>query len=237
MIPDDPRTLVAATCRGLSTYGLGSDIGGHVSVRAPGEDAFWINAIDRTFEEMTPDAVVKLDYEGNLLEGDHPVSLGADFHEGIYGHRPDVTAIVHSHGPWVTALAALNRPVRVWHNLSSFFAGECAMSDDDTFEAIAPGLGHKHTILIPYHGAITVAESLPRAAALHVTLEYAAELDVRMSSIPEAEPMQEPMVSRVKDLVTKAGYLDLTFDLVLRRAARDVEAAGEDWLTLTEVLA
>jgi L-fuculose-phosphate aldolase len=237
MIPNDPRVQVAATCRGLATYGLGSDIGGHVSVRAPGEDAYWINAIDRTFEEMTPDAIVKLDYEGNLLDGDHPVSLGADFHEGIYAHRPDVAAIVHSHGPWITSLCALNRPVKVWHNLSSFFAGECVMSDDDTFEAIAPGLGQRSTILIPYHGAITVSESLARAAALHVTLEYAAELDVRMSSIPDAVPMQEPMVSRVKALVTKAGYLDLTFDLIMRRAADHIEAAGEDWLSREEVRA
>lgn len=228
---DDPRMQVAAACRGLSTYGIGSQIGGHVSLRADGEDAYWINALDRTFEEMTPDDVVKLGYDGTQLDGDRIVSLGADFHEGIYAHRPDVSSIVHSHGPWITALTALDRPVRIWHNLSTFFAGECAMSDDDTFEAIAPGLGDKSTVLIPYHGAITVSDSLARATALHVTLEYAAELDVRMSAIADAEPMPEEMVPRVKELVTRAGYLDLTFDLVLRRAEEATRAAGQSWLT------
>jgi len=227
---DDPRLQVAAACRGLSTYGIGSQIGGHVSMRADDEDAYWINALDRTFEEMTPDDVVKMDYHGNQLEGDRVVSLGADFHDGIYANRADVSSIVHSHGPWITALTALDRPVKIWHNLSTFFAGECAMSDDDTFEAIAPGLGDKSTVLIPYHGAITVSDSLARATALHVTLEYAAELDVRMSGIPDASPMPEDMVPRVKELVTRAGYLDLTFDLILRRAAEATEEAGESWL-------
>jgi L-fuculose-phosphate aldolase len=227
---DDPRVAVAATCRGLAAYGLGSEIGGHVSVRSPGEDAYWINALDRTFEEMTPADVVQLDFDGNQLDGDRIVSLGADFHEGIYRNRDDVHAIVHSHGPWITLLCALARPVKVWHNLSSFFHEECAMSDDDTFEAIAPSLGTKSTILIPYHGAITVSDSLARATALHVTLEYAAELDVRMAAVADAQPMPPGMITRVKELVTKAGYLDLEYDLVIRKAARAVAAAGEDWL-------
>lgn len=224
----EPRVAVAGTCRALAVYGLGSEIGGHVSVRAPGEEAYWINALDRTFEEMTPADVVKLGMSSSL-NGDRIVSLGADFHEGIYGSRADVSAIVHSHGPWITALCALGRPVLPWHNLSTFFVDECVMSEDDTFEAIAPALGSASTILIPYHGAITVSESLPRAAALHVTLEYAAELDVRMAST-DAQPMPPDMVARTKELVTKAGYLDHTYALMLRKAQRSLAAAGEDWL-------
>lgn len=226
---DDPRTAVAATCRALATYGLGSEIGGHVSVRSPGEHAYWINVFDRTFEEMTPADVVQLDLEGNQLDGDREVSLGADFHEGIYGSRDDVSAIVHSHGPWITALCALGRPVLPWHNLSTFFAGECVMSEDDSFEAIAPGLGSASTILIPYHGAITVSQSLPRAAALHVTLEFAAQLDVRLAAT-SAQPMPAEMVARTKELVTKAGYLEQTYALMLRKAQRSLVAAGENWL-------
>lgn len=229
MAGTDTRHDVAAVCRGLATYGLGSGIGGHVSVRAPDEDAYWINAFDRTFAEMTPADIVKADFEGNQLEGDREVSLGADFHEGIYQARSDVDAIVHSHGPWITALCALNRPVKMWHNLATFFHEACAMSPDDSFESIAPNLGDANTILVPFHGAITVGDTLARASALHTTLEYAAELDVRMAAT-DAEPMPESMIGPVKDLVTRAGYLEQTHDLILRRAAEHVQDAGEDWL-------
>lgn len=227
---DNPQLQVAAVCRGLAAYGLGSGIGGHVSVREPDRDRYWMNVLDKTFEEVTPDDVVQLDFAGHQVDGDRIVSLGADFHHGIYQARDDVQAIVHTHGPWITALCALNRPVGMWHNLATFFHDNCALSPDDTFEAIAPNLGTNNTILIPYHGAITVSGSLGHAAALHVTLEYAAELDVRMAAT-DATPMPEAMIHEVKDLVTRAGYLSLTFGLLLRKAVAHVEASGQDWLT------
>ena len=50
-----------------------------------------------------------------------------------------------------------------------------------------------------------------------VTLEYAAELDVRITPTG-AEEMPAEMVGRVKDLVTRANYLTHTWGLVQRKA-------------------
>ena len=78
---------IVLACRALTVRGCDTGIGGHVSVRAPGEDAFWLNAFDRTLGEVTADDVMKLDYEGNLLAGKRDVSLGYEFHAGVYQHR------------------------------------------------------------------------------------------------------------------------------------------------------
>lgn len=224
----DPRLQIALACRGLAAYGLGSEIGGHVSLRDADSETFWINVLDKTFEEITPDDVVQIDFDGHQVDGDRVVSLGADFHQGIYANRGDVGAIVHTHGPWITALCAMNRPPRTYHNLASFFAGETAMAPDDDFESIGPALGANHTILIPFHGAITVHEQLGPAVALMVTLEYAAELDVRITPTG-AEEMPADMRERVKALVTKANYLDHTWGLVQRKARKQIAASGEGW--------
>lgn len=227
--PTDQPLLVATACRGLATYGLGSEIGGHVSLRDPDSDTFWMNVLDKTFEEMTPEDVVRIDFEGNQVDGDRTISLGADFHQGIYAERADVNAIVHTHGPWITALCAMARPPKTYHNLASFFAGQTAMAPDDDFESIGPALGDNHTILVPYHGAITVADDLGQAVALMVTLEYAAELDVRIT--PTGAPaMPEDMVVRVKELVTRANYLSHEWGLVQRKGRAAVLASGESWV-------
>ena len=211
-----PAEQIALACRGLAAYGLGSEIGGHVSMRDPDSDTFWMNVLDKTFEEITAEDVVRIDFDGNQVDGDRVVSLGADFHQGIYAERGDVNAIVHTHGPWITALCAMSRPPRTYHNLASFFAGETAMCPDDEFESVGPALGANHTILIPYHGAICVHEDLGQAVSLMVTLEYAAELDVRITPTG-AEEMPAEMVERVKALVTKADYLTHTWGLVQRK--------------------
>lgn len=221
MHDNDYQQQVALACRALALYGCGSGIGGHISMRVPGEEAYWTNVLDKAFEEMLPSDIVKMDFAGKVVAGDRVVSPGIDFHHGIYQLRPDVNAIVHSHGFWVTAQAAMNRPPKMWHNLATYFWQRCAMSPDDSIAAIAPALGEHIAILIPWHGAITVSESLGRAAALHVTLEYVSELDVRLSATP-AVPLPADRCDDLRRLVESADYLEHTWQLMLRKAERSM---------------
>ena len=225
MSEQDMINDVVLTSRGLAAFGMGDMIGGHVSVRVPGEEAYYCNAFDRTLAEITPDDVVKVAFDGTVLSGGRYVSVGLTFHTGIYQLRPEVNAVVHTHGHWITAQAAFARPPLVWHNLATFFHGDCAMSPDDTLEAIAPALGDKSTILIPWHGAITVAPTLSRAVGLMHTLEYIARLDVTLANTG-AQPMPEEMIDEMRELVTGVGYLDETYQLVRRAGRRALAAEG-----------
>ena len=221
MSSDAVHEIVLA-CRGLSASGMGDMIGGHISLRVPGEDAYLCNAFDRTLAEITEDDVIKVGFDGTLLTPGRSLSLGLTFHSGIYGLRPDVNAIVHTHGYWITAQAAFARPPLMWSNLATVFHDDCVMAEDDSFEAIAPALGDKSTILIPWHGAITVGSTLAQAAGLHHTLEYVSRLDVQLSGSP-ASPMPDEMVPEMRDLIARAGYLDQTWELVKRQGARALE--------------
>lgn len=210
---------VVTACRGLAAYGCGSGIGGHVSVRCPGGEGFFINAFDRTLGEMTSADILKLDFAGRLIGEPRVVSLGWEFHAGIYGMREDVDAIVHSHGFWVTSLASLARPLKMRHNLCTLFHEDMVMSPDDRFENIGPALGTASTILIPWHGAITVGRSLPRAAALHVTLEEMARLDITVSPLDPPEIPEDARLGLRKLVDESAGYLEQTWELMRRKAA------------------
>ena len=67
---------VVKACKALGAKGLGSGIGGHVSRKHPTQEAFWINAFDRTLAEVTENDVLLVDYSGNLLDGDREISKG-----------------------------------------------------------------------------------------------------------------------------------------------------------------
>ncbi len=213
---------IVTACRALAARGCDTGIGGHVSMRDPERQEFWINSFDRTLGEMTPDDVVKLDHDGRNVLNDREVSPGWEFHAGIYEQRPDVNAIVHTHGFWVTALASLARPLKMRHNLCTFFHENQVMSPDDSFASIGPALGQASTIIIPWHGAITVDRSIGRAAALHATLADMAELDVRLEGT-DAPELPEEIRPKLRKLVDEvAGYLELTWDLMQRQAERYV---------------
>lgn len=213
---------VVMACRAMGVRGCGKGIGGHVSIRVPGQDALWINAFDRTLAEITADDVLMIDFDGNLLEGDRPISVGYEFHPGIYGQRDDVNAIVHTHGFWGQAGAALARPLKIRHNLACFFHEDQVMSPDDSFASIGPAIGMASTVIIPWHGCITVGSTIGRAAALHVTFEEMAQLDVALEPTGAPE-IPEHRRGAIKKLVDEdAGYLEQTWDLL----QREVAAAG-----------
>ena len=216
---DGSVQAVVTACRALAVRGCDTGIGGHVSVRDPERREFWVNSFDRTLGEMTTADVVKLDHDGNNVLNDRIVSPGWEFHAGIYDQRPDVNAIVHTHGFWVQALASLARPLKMRHNLCTLFHDAQVMSPNDTFDAIGPALGDNSTIIIPWHGAITVDRNIGRAAALHATLEAMAELDVRLEGT-NAPELPEDRRGRLRQLVDEtAGYLEQTWDLMQRQAA------------------
>ena len=218
---EDPRAReVLDACHALAVYGLGSVIGGHVSIRVPGERRYWTNALDRAFEEMTIDDIFLLGFDGEVVSGGRDVSPGIGFHPGIYELRPDVNAVVHTHGFWVTAQSAFGRAPRVYHNLSTYFYDKTAVAPDDEIESIAPALSADDVaIVIPWHGAITVGATMGLAAALHVTFDYAAKLDVTLSNTPAPE-MTPEVREHMQILLGKADYLEKTWALMQRRAAR-----------------
>lgn len=222
MSDDRLRHDVLATCRAMGARGYGGVIGGHVSARVPGEDRYWTNVLDRAFEEMTIDDIVLMDFQGNVIDGGRGVSPGIDFHQGIYQRRPDLHAVVHTHGFWVTAQSAFARPPKMWHNLCTYFYQRTAVAPDDSLESIAAAMGDEDVaIIIPWHGAITAGIDLGQAAALHATFEYACRLDVTMAGTG-AEPMPEASVLKMRTLVESADYLTLTGELLLRSVDAEI---------------
>jgi L-fuculose-phosphate aldolase len=220
MMQDALQREVLVACHSLAAYGLGAGIGGHVSMRVPGSDTYWTNVLDKSFEEATIDDIVRLDFAGNQIGGQRDISPGIGFHPGIYALRPDVRAIVHTHGFWITAQSAFGRPPRVFHNLATYFFGRTAVAPDDSIESIAPALSADDVaIVIPWHGSITVGATIGEACALHATLDYVSRLDVTMSAT-EAEPMPDDMCGRIRALVESADYLELTWRLMQRKGAR-----------------
>lgn len=219
MAYEEQRELVLAACRGLAAQGLGPGIGGHVSIRIPGEELYWTNRLSKSFEEMRLEDVVLLDFNGQSADPDVIVSPGIDFHHGIYQLRPDINAIVHTHGFWITAQAALGREPRVLHNMATYFKGRTAIAPDDEIASIAPALKPGDlAIIIPWHGSITLGADIAEAAALHSTLDYVARLDV--TSAPGTPEMPDEHAEAVQALLAKANYLNLTWDLMCRKADR-----------------
>ena len=86
----------AATTRLLESEGI-LDYSGHVSTRIPGRDAFVIQIGSTSRAEVSPDSMLVVDYDGNVLEGDGQPPSELPIHLEILRARPDVQSVLHSH--------------------------------------------------------------------------------------------------------------------------------------------
>ena len=80
-------------------------LGGNVSARMPGENEFWITPSQVFKGALKVEDLVKVDLEGNLVQGYLKPSIETPMHATVYKIRPEVNAVVHAHNPYTLGLA------------------------------------------------------------------------------------------------------------------------------------
>lgn len=73
-------------------------------MRMPGSNEIWITPSGYPRSHTLPEDLVKIDLEGNVLEGSLRPSIEVPFHTEIYKRRPDVNSVVHTHSPYTQGI-------------------------------------------------------------------------------------------------------------------------------------
>ena len=84
---------------------------GNVSARDPESGLVVIKPSGVKFEDLTPENMVVVSVDGDIVEGTHKASSDTASHCYIYRHMPAVNGIVHTHSRYATAFAAVGREI------------------------------------------------------------------------------------------------------------------------------
>lgn len=202
---DDPRFKVAAARRMLAANGCESQVAGHVSLRADGEDAFWVTPFEY-FDETTPDRVIKVDFEGKLLDGSWEPSPAVVFHAAFYKARADIGSVIHTHSHWHMVFSTTTRIIEQYNAASVLFLDEQVLYEDDGIRpavygpAMAAMLGDRSVIHIKNHGGIVVNASLEHNTIMAIMLEKCAEYQI------ECELIGGKVMADLEAIRSKADY-------------------------------
>ena len=71
---------------------------GNISVKLS-DNEFYCTPTGVSKGSLTPDMIIKIDAEGNKLEGTLNPSSEIKMHLRVFRERPDVNAVVHAHPP------------------------------------------------------------------------------------------------------------------------------------------
>jgi L-ribulose-5-phosphate 4-epimerase len=124
------------------------------------------------YDELTAEAMVVCDLDGNLVEGTRSPSSDTAAHAYVYRHRRDVGGQVHTHSTYASAWAARGEPIPcVLTAMADEFGGEipvgpfALIGDDSIGRGVLDTLAGSRSpaVLMRNHGVFTIG-STPRDA-------------------------------------------------------------------------
>ena len=193
---DDPRHELCRLHAELPRNALVTWTSGNISARVPG--GMVIKASGVPYDELTPDAMVLCDLDGEALEEGLAPSSDAATHGFIYRELPDVGGIVHTHSPYATAWAIRGEPIPcVMTAMADEFGGEIPVGPFALIGDEAIGRGVVETlathrscaVLMRAHGVFTIGGGPRDAVKAAVMCEDAARVVLAARSLGPLEPL------------------------------------------------
>ncbi len=179
---------------------------GNISVKVS-DNEFYCTPTGVSKGFMTPDMIIKVDSEGNKIEGNLNPSSEIKMHLRVYKERPDVKSVVHAHPPVATAFAVANIPLDDYILPEAIlFLGPvpiCDYGTPSTMEipdSLAPYLQTNDAFLLKNHGALTVGNSLIKAYFNMESLEYYAKITLLTRLIGKKEEIPSDQLDKLVKL-------------------------------------
>lgn len=206
--------------RALGAGGQADFVWGHVSLRDPDGRGVWMKASGWGFEEVDPSRVVLVSPGGDVLEGTGRAHIETPIHTEIMKARPDVGAVVHSHGRSAVAFASLGVPLLpLSHDAVPFVSPDVPrypsgqlVSDRDQGRKLAEALGEASGCLMVSHGLVAVGPDLATAVMHAVLLDRACATQLQVLAVGNPSTWSDPAEVAQKQRETwspqvlRAGY-------------------------------
>ena len=189
--PSSPADELVVYGRRLLSDRLTTGTGGNLSRARRKENRMFLTPSGIPYEQLSAAAISVIDMDGRHLAGEKPSSEW-QLHREIYRARPEVNAVVHTHSPFATTFAVLNRPIPACHYLVGVCGGnQVRVAPFATFGSMelarltVTALGSENCILLANHGLVAVGETLARAYSTALYIEEVAELYWRALAVGE----------------------------------------------------
>ena len=185
------RRDLAAAFRVSARLGLNSGIGNHFSLMLPGDDLYLLNPRGMLFQEITASSLVKIDLDGNKIDGDEEEINYAGYviHSAIHAAREDAGCVLHTHTTAGMAVSAQAEGLLPLTQHSLRFYGALAYHDyegialdTDERKRLVADLGESRAMILRNHGLLTVGRNAPEAFHLMFMLEKSCQSQIQAMS-------------------------------------------------------
>jgi L-ribulose-5-phosphate 4-epimerase len=195
---DDYKRRVLQVSKRLSAdgyFGSKSGSAGNVSILVEGEDAVVVTPTRLQYDVMTVEDICVVDFDLARIEGDRRPSIETPMHIATYKSRPDVSAVIHTHQTFASALSILNQPIPPLFDEVTLAIGNTidvvpyALSGSrELHDNVARKLANRcHCYILQNHGTLCVGTDLDKTFTFVELLEKSAH--IYMDALSTGKPI------------------------------------------------
>lgn len=198
----------------LPKYHLVTFTWGNVSGIDREKGLFVIKPSSVDYDKLTPDSMVVVNLEGEVVEGDYRPSSDTPTHVVLYNRFQEIGGVVHTHSPWATSWAQAGRGIPCYgtthadylygqvpcvrtltkEEIETAYEKNTGVLIADEFERLAVDYLATPAVLCKNHGPFTWGKDAKEAVHNAVVLEEVAKMAARCEQInPKVNPAPQEL--------------------------------------------
>ena len=198
----------------LPKYHLVTFTWGNVSGIDREKGLFVIKPSGVDYDKLTPDSMVVVTLEGEVVEGDYRPSSDTPTHVVLYNRFQEIGGVVHTHSPWATSWAQAGRGIPCYgtthadylygqvpcvrtltkEEIETAYEKNTGVLIADEFERLAVDYIATPAVLCKNHGPFTWGKDAKEAVHNAVVLEEVAKMAARCEQIdPKVNPAPQEL--------------------------------------------
>lgn len=190
---------------------------GNVSAADRAEGVFAIKPSGVPYEELSPENMVIVDFDGNTVDGDLRPSSDTKTHAVLYKHWDDISGIVHTHSTYATAWAQAQTDIPIFGTthadhltvdipcappmademIAGNYEYETGFQIINHFEQLGLSYQEVEMILVGNHAPFTWGKTAHKAVYNSAVLEAVAQMALLTRQInPEAPKLKDALIKK-----------------------------------------
>ena len=208
---NEARQAILEAGRRLYQRGYVAANDGNISARMA-DGTIWATPTGVSKGFMTEEMLVRLDPQGETVEGTWKVSSEAAMHLAIYRENPDIGGVVHAHPAAATAYSTLGRDFDLAISLDAALqvgrvpcAPYAATGSKELAENAANYCNEAYAALLEHHGAVTWGSDVLRALYRMECLEQTFTVYANMRAFGEVRLLTRAQLDELEPIKQKFG--------------------------------
>ncbi len=199
---EDLKQTIVDIAKIMDQKNLVNTYEGNLSIKH--DDKILITPSGQSKASLTVDMIAVIDETGKQFEGRFRYSSEFLLHVAAYRYRGDMRAAIHSHAPYLTSFALINKPIEsnAYPEMINLFGKIPVVpygtpGTEEIAAEMGPFISQSKVVLLANHGVLAVGVDLYDAFNLTQAAESIAHILTLANNLGEVRDLTPEQVARV----------------------------------------